>query len=494
MARSTSASAANHVGGTLVSADKDVAITMANDLTSPPGGCGDLNGDQLVPSRLAGTTFITLPGGLTIGGISDLVYIYATENSTSVTVNGSVVATINKGSYHAIESTNATQYITTSKPAVVYQVGGFGCETGGGAVPHIDCTGSSTVGVARSSSESFTISLLVKSGGESSFTFNGMTGVINATDFTTVANSGGDWKYAKKSFSTTTLPVGGAAIIKNNRPFHMAVTNGSVQGGTRYGYFSSFSAYTPDADVTNGGLVCGAGSVTVSTSAYGTAYQWQRNGFDVTDAVNTSLLTSLSGTYQCKVTYDNTCPPVLSEIQEVILDDTPPTITTCPADITLAGCENTMPNMLSGLVATDNCAVTSIGQNPVAGVQLGGQTTVTFTVMDSRSNISTCTASVTIAEPIFAPTLAAKIVNPCSQTGVITSTGSNISLDGVNDYVTIPNTLSTSNNFTFESWVYWRGSGVWSRIFDFGNGTSKYFLLSIRSDQNTPVFCYYPER
>jgi hypothetical protein len=191
---------------------------------------------------------------------------------------------------------NATQTITTTKPSLVYQVGGFGCEVGGAVIPHLDCTGSNTVGVARSTSEPLFLNILIKAGGASSFTFNGSTSVITSADFQVVPNTGGEWLWAKKTISTSQLPSGSGAIIKNNRPFHLGITNGSGTGGTRYGYFSNFGAYTPDADVTNNGLVCGATPVTVSTDAYGTAFQWQRNGFNITDAVNPSLQTDFRDT------------------------------------------------------------------------------------------------------------------------------------------------------------------------------------------------------
>lgn len=55
----------------------------------------DLNGDQLVPTRLAGKLFITLPGNLGgtpsnpgSNGPNDYVYVYPVKNATTLKVNG----------------------------------------------------------------------------------------------------------------------------------------------------------------------------------------------------------------------------------------------------------------------------------------------------------------------------------------------------------------------------------------------------------------------
>ncbi|MCE2790672.1 MAG: IgGFc-binding protein, partial [Saprospiraceae bacterium] len=307
VARATSSLGTNHVGGTEVTSTKKVAITMANDLTSPPGGCGDLNGDQMVPMTVAGQEFITLPGGLTVDGISDLVYIYATQNGTSVSVNGSSVATLSKGQYYELINYGSTNYITTNKPTLVYQVSGFGCEVGGGVIPALTCTGSTTVGITRASAEPLTLNILAKASSISNFKFNGSATVITAADFSDVPNTGGVWKYATKSINAGTLASGGGAIIKSTAPFHLAVINGGTTGGTRYGYFSGFGGFVPDMELT-----ITNGLADMETDLDGTQYKWYRNGMVIPGATTKKYSTYASGTYKVEVTYDPICPPVTS--------------------------------------------------------------------------------------------------------------------------------------------------------------------------------------
>ena len=53
-------------------------------------------------------------------------------------------------------------------------------------------------------------------------------------------------------------------------------------------------------------------------------------------------------------------------------------------------------------------------------------------------------------------------------------------MNGTNSYVTLPAThpLSSYNQITVSTWVYWKGGKDWQRIFDFGNGTTQYMFLT----------------
>ncbi len=57
--------------------------------------------------------------------------------------------------------------------------------------------------------------------------------------------------------------------------------------------------------------------------------------------------------------------------------------------------------------------------------------------------------------------------------------GNVLNLDGVNDYVLLPDSIA--NCSTVAAWVKWNGGASWQRVFDFGNGTSDYFFLTPRA-------------
>ena len=117
------------------------------------------------------------------------------------------------------------------------------------------------------------------------------------------------------------------------------------------------------------------------------------------------------GTYTVTFTAENsacdpdavptTCPTCTATL--TVVDSTPPVITTCPAGTTAsanANCQAAVPNVIGGVVATDNCtdaASLTATQNPAAGTLVTkGVTTITITVKDAANNSATCTTTFTV--------------------------------------------------------------------------------------------------
>ncbi len=68
--------------------------------------------------------------------------------------------------------------------------------------------------------------------------------------------------------------------------------------------------------------------------------------------------------------------------------------------------------------------------------------------------------------------------------------GNALNLDGTNDYVDLPSSLTTGvTNFTFEAWLNYQDNGPWTRVMDFGDNTLVNMFLTPRNgDDNTPRF------
>ena len=68
-----------------------------------------------------------------------------------------------------------------------------------------------------------------------------------------------------------------------------------------------------------------------------------------------------------------------------------------------------------------------------------------------------------------------------------------LSLNGVNQYVSVPNGVWLSNQFTVECWVYPRNFGSWSRVMEFGDGPNTNNVLCALTLGMTglPVFQFY---
>ncbi len=74
-------------------------------------------------------------------------------------------------------------------------------------------------------------------------------------------------------------------------------------------------------------------------------------------------------------------------------------------------------------------------------------------------------------------------------TWVAGRTGNGVDLDGSNDYVSMPSAIvSTLYDFTIAAWVRLDAVSTWSRIFDFGTGTTRNMFLAIRSGSGTIRF------
>ncbi|MBW6480329.1 MAG: PKD domain-containing protein [Bacteroidales bacterium] len=272
----------NRLAGTRVQSDKPIAVSTSDDsVRGLPGGCYDLIGDQLIPTKIIGTEYIAMRGRLTI---PEHFYVLATEPNTTVEIDGVTEAVLQPGEQFRWEFSKQTYYIKTSKPSYVYHVAGFGCEQGGAVLPPVNvCTGSTRVSFTRSKGESFFLNILVRAGAEDGFIFQGQgpNTVIAAADFQTIPGTT-KWLAAEFEFSPdapvpTGVPVGEATLIENTKDvFHLAIINGGPGSGTMYGYFSDFNPLDVQANIAGTGTIHKAcfGDPVQLIARGGTQYMW----------------------------------------------------------------------------------------------------------------------------------------------------------------------------------------------------------------------------
>jgi gliding motility-associated-like protein len=242
--RAASTAATAHPGGTHITSSAPIAVTMSDDsiVGTPFGGsCYDLLGDQLIPMSVAGDEYIAVKG-VQLGG-ADRVFLLAAEDNTDISVNGVLAATIDEGETYTHVLGAAVAYYESSSPVIVLHLTGVGCEVGGAILPPLRCTGSRDIAFVRSTNASFSLNLLVQSGSEGDFIFNGNPAFIGAGDFTDVPGASGLWKYAQIT-TTSFVPTLSASRIQNTSGyFHMGAINGLPAGYCRYGYYSDFAKY-----------------------------------------------------------------------------------------------------------------------------------------------------------------------------------------------------------------------------------------------------------
>ena len=280
--RAASVLAASHPSGTLIQSSAPIAVTISDDslLGAPfnPSGCYDIMGDQVIPVEVAGKEYIAIKGNL---GGPDKVFIVGTEDNTSISINGTNVWTVDAGETYAHTLSAPAAFYETSAPVVALHMTGFGCEVGGAILPPITCTGSDEVAFVRSSNDFIGMKIIVPSGAEGDFMFNGITGNVNTVNFSDVPGTGGEWMYANIT-ATGFVPTGGASRLTNGTAkFHLGIINGGASSGTRYGYFSDFSNYEHSTFTSDNELCAGETAELFASPILEASYEWiGPNGFE----------------------------------------------------------------------------------------------------------------------------------------------------------------------------------------------------------------------
>jgi hypothetical protein len=266
--------------GTLVTADKPIAVFGGSDNSLVPAGVNYSNTllEQLPPINSYGSEFVAIPFVNVTRG--DRVRVLAATDSTQVSLNGSVVATINAGQFHEFELTTATK-ISTSNPTLVAQYH-KGINASGTGDPfmiilpavdqflsryefsHDSTTYTYNTGTWSSSSQY--INIFAPNTAINSITLDGTS--INPASFTSLGSTG--YSY----FRTASLAYGTHTLV-GAIPF----------GAVIYNYIANFqSAYGFPAGVSYSAAPASAPTVTavgpsVGTSTGGTSITITGTGF-----------------------------------------------------------------------------------------------------------------------------------------------------------------------------------------------------------------------
>ena len=457
-ARDVNLSASTSLAGSIVSSNQPICVTVFSGALVN-SGCTSTMGDQITPTQYLGKDFIIKRGTSS----DDRVYILATQNSTAITVTnvGVTNTLINWSETYEIDITDDINYIETTKPVYVWHASGNGCNLNGAQLPNVFCAGKYDQNFSRGSSDSLGLLVYIRAGYEDDFTLNGSTTLLQASDFTVVPGTSGEFVVALKYYNTTQIPVGSFNQLSNSGDiFGMAIMNGSNGNGSSYAYLSEFTSY-PFIDAGIDAAICANMPFTVNGQIGGgdVTANWSHTGF----GAFTSSTSTLANSYQA-VAIDSIISPI-----ELILTSTGPCpvvkdtliLTVTPAPIVNAGANQTV------------CANNSVVA--LNGSVTGGATTGNWTTLGSGTfspNSTTLNASYI---PSNADTTAGIV------TLVLTSTGS-ASCNAVSDTMVVtitpapfvdagPTTMTAcanNPNFALSGTVY--GSTTTGKWTTSGNG------------------------
>lgn len=226
--RSTNSSTANHLGGTIITSDKPIAVNTTDDSVASTGQ--DLLGEQLVPTSISGDEYIAISNG----SPNEYLYLFALPNTPiTYTINGGAPQTLAAGRSTMITLSQTATYVQADNQFVAFQVTADGGELGATVLPRLDCTGSYEVAYKKRFSSQI-LTLLVKTPYTGSFLINGNPVTLN---FKQVPNTG--WSYCR--LTTPSFDSNGIIRVTNTDAlFHASIMD--FGGGTcSYGYFSGYN-------------------------------------------------------------------------------------------------------------------------------------------------------------------------------------------------------------------------------------------------------------
>ncbi len=227
----------DHLQNTRITSNKPIAVNYTDD-TLPNGG-EDLLGDQLVPITMAGRHYVAVKND----GLWENLYIFPTENYTTVTINGQTLPlmSVKDKDQYSYKMTEEAVYVEADKPIIVLQVssGKGTTEPCGAVLPHALCTGSTEIAYQSGFSNGTTIlNLVVKTAYLEGFTViqGGVESKLFASNFKEVPNTGGTWSYYRYPVASGS----GVVRIKNSLgSFHMGAYD-YIGDSSSYGYFSDY--------------------------------------------------------------------------------------------------------------------------------------------------------------------------------------------------------------------------------------------------------------
>ncbi|MCW3076315.1 MAG: domain containing protein [Bacteroidetes bacterium] len=234
----------SQLAGSIISADKPIAVTVSG-IVQTNGACVSSYADQITASDQIGKDYVILRSNT---GSTDVAYILATVNSSSLTITNSTATVnwlINFGETYSVSITDPITYIKSDKPVYVLHASGYGCKLSAAQVAPAYCAGSYTTSFIRLSSDSLNLNVVTRIGNQNSFTLtsNGTNVPVSGASFTTVPGSGGNLVAARLFYPVGAIPVGSHNVLKNKQDlFALGIQNGSTLGGSAYAYGSEFGA------------------------------------------------------------------------------------------------------------------------------------------------------------------------------------------------------------------------------------------------------------
>lgn len=288
------------MAGTYVESENgDIAVTVFEDCVKSSGAIDPI-GDQIVPISNVGTSYVVVKGYST-SPATDHVYILATQDGTSVAMNGGTSITLNKGETKSFDlgigsASPLSSYFVANKPVYCFHQSAVGNELGGALIPSMYSIASRSISFYNTFlATNNAVILVYRATSESSFKIR--QGTNAEVDFAVSGTATLDgWKYAKIAIPSS-YPKGAVITISNTAgAFSLGYFTGG--GGTAlYGYLSNFGTFSLGDPTT---YICGTSHI--FDGGYAKSYKWTDPYGTIT--TNSTLVATKSGSYEATVDQD----------------------------------------------------------------------------------------------------------------------------------------------------------------------------------------------
>jgi len=378
--------------GTKISSTKPIAVTISDDSINRDGS-QDLIGDQLFPVEKCGLDYIVVRG---LAGVNqDRIYILATEDNTTLTINGVGVGSINaKVTYEINNVVNASTFIQASKKVYVmhltgHQGAGSGIESAMSIIPPVGCTGTTEASFFKNTPHDFSMLIFTRDADKGNFKLNNNATLVQASNFAPVTGTGGAWVYARKDFTNAQLAENQNHTLTNSTgAFHLGILLAYRNGannivGSSYAFFSNYGTTTV-TDLGADTEICAGTTKTLNAGTGYDSYSWTKDGNPTVIGTGQTLVAATSGTYKVKVTLG-----ICNAEDEVLITVLPALPSLSFTDLLDKYCVNATAVTLQATPTTTNSNFTINGGaatttfNPAT---LGaGNYTVRYTYIDAKN-------------------------------------------------------------------------------------------------------------
>ncbi len=230
----------NKPNGVKISANKRIAVTIKDEQVRV-GNCGDLTGDQILPTTSLKSQYPLLKGNMQG---ADVVTVLAVHDRTRIAFEGGTQPSIllNAGEYRSFLASVAVQTILANKPIAVVQYSGVGCNVGMSVLPGLSCLQDSVYEITRVTNDPLIFNFVLPVAYQDSLRVNGGPPgfVVPGSLFNPLPGTNILFWWSILELNSNIVWAGMPVRISAPVGFSLGIRHGNPSLGMRFAHFGDF--------------------------------------------------------------------------------------------------------------------------------------------------------------------------------------------------------------------------------------------------------------